>query len=160
MSSLLIRRYQDTDHDAVVTLHKLALKEFSAYVKDDRQAHRWEKDFEDIAGNYLNNHGEFLVGYLGNKLVTMGSLRKVNNELGELKRMRVHPDYQRQGLGQTILLRLEERAKKLGYKAIQLDTTIKQIAAQKLYEKNGYKVIRIEKDAWPIETYIYQKKFY
>ena len=56
--------------------------------------------------------------------------------------MRSHPDFQRKGYGQLILNRLEKRAKELGFKKLQLDTTIKQTAAQKFYGKNDYKEIK------------------
>ena len=47
-------------------------------------------------------------------------------------------DVRPETLGQTILNRLEMRAQDLGYKILCLDTTVQQIAARKLYEKNGY----------------------
>lgn len=52
--------------------------------------------------------------------------------------MRVHPDFQRRGFGQAILQALEARADEMGYTKLQLETTVQQIAAQKLYIKNGY----------------------
>ena len=50
--------------------------------------------------------------------------------------MRVHPYYQRQGLGQAVLTALEERARQLGYTRVVLDTSDRQEAARALYEKN------------------------
>ncbi len=69
----------------------------------------------------------------------MGALKKKSDSVGEIKRMRVHPYYQRKGLGQLMLNKLEDKARQLGYKELHLDTTTKQIPAQKLYEKNGYR---------------------
>ncbi len=53
----------------------------------------------------------------------MGALRRTTNEWAEIKRMRVHPDFQRRGFGQMILEALEARAVALGYAALHLDTT-------------------------------------
>ena len=86
----------------------------------------------------MKNNGEFLVGILNNKLVAMGALKKISKDIAEIKRMRVHPNFQRRDFGQLILNRLEEKARKLGYKTLQLDTTIKQTAGQNFYQKNGY----------------------
>ena len=75
----------------------------------------------------------------------------------EIKRMRVHPDYQRRGFGQEILDKLEEKARKSGYTELYLDTTTKQIPAQKFYEKNGY----VESDRGKLErleVIFYRKK--
>jgi ribosomal protein S18 acetylase RimI-like enzyme len=53
--------------------------------------------------------------------------------------MRVHPDFQRRGLGQRMLTTLESRAAEMGFHRVVLDTSTLQIAALALYEKNGYR---------------------
>jgi ribosomal protein S18 acetylase RimI-like enzyme len=72
----------------------------------------------------------------------MGAFRKKSETLAEIKRMRVLPEYQRRGLGQAILNQLEAKAILLGYRELCLDTTTLQIAAQKMYEKNGFTEVR------------------
>ena len=70
--------------------------------------------------------------------------------------MRIHPDYQGRGLGQIILSELEARARALGYKTLHLDTSVVQIAAQKLYEKNGYR--EVGRDIYGgLEVILYEK---
>ena len=68
----------------------------------------------------------------------MGAFRRKSDTLAEIKRMRVLPEYHRRGFGQIILNQLEEKTFQLGYTELCLDTTTKQIAAQKMYEKNGF----------------------
>lgn len=118
---------------------------------------KWEKDFENIEGVYLNNGGEFLVGTIDNRIIAMGGLRKMTKDIVELRRMRVDPAFQRKGYGQMILDALEKGAKELGYKVIQLNTSLKQVPAQKIYEKNGYIEIKREKEGWVVDNIIYQK---
>lgn len=151
---LIIRQYQLSDKEEVFQLHVRALKNEYAYLYTGS----WEKDFEDIEGIYLNNRGEFLVGTIDNKIVAMGGLRKMTEDIVELRRMRVDPDFQRKGYGQIILDALEKRAKELGYKVIQLNTSVKQIPAQKFYIKNGYTEVRREKEGWIIELIFYRKE--
>ena len=134
MSNFKIRRYKDVDKSKVFRLHTFALKKAAAFCK---HVH-WDKDFKNIEAIYLKNNGEFLVGILDNKLVAMGALKKISKDIAEIKRMRVHPKFQRRGFGQLILNRLEKKARKLGYKTLHFDTTIKQTAGQKFYQKNGY----------------------
>ena len=148
-----IRRYQDTDNRAVWELHHLALGPTGAYFRGGK----WDEDLRDIRNHYINNGGEFLVGVLDNKVVCMGTFRKKSATLAEIKRMRVLPDYQRRGYGQIILNKLEEEAAALGYTELCLDTTDKQIAAQKLYEKNGYFEVRREKIPELFELIFYRK---
>jgi Acetyltransferases len=134
---LEIRRYQDADNPAVWELHHRALEATGAYFPG-----RWNDDLDDIQNHYLNNGGEFLVGILDGKIVCMGAFRRKSDTLAEIKRMRVLPEYQRRGLGQAILNQLEAKAILLGYRELCLDTTTLQIAAQKMYEKNGFTEVR------------------
>jgi GNAT superfamily N-acetyltransferase len=131
---LEIRRYQAADNPAVWELHHLALGPTGAYFHDGI----WDADLHDIPHHYLQNGGEFLVGVLDGKIVAMGAFRKKSETLAEIKRMRVLPEYQRRGFGQAILNQLEAKAIQLGYTELCLDTTTLQIAAQKMYQKNGY----------------------
>ncbi len=154
MAKLTIRQYRPSDKEEVFKLHVRALKNENVYLYGGK----WEKDLENIEGIYLNNRGEFLVGAIGNKIVAMGGLRKETKDIVELRRIRVGPVFQRKGYGQMILDALEKRAKELGYKVIELQTTIKQVPAQKFYIKNGYTEFKREKEGWIIEAIYYRKE--
>lgn len=134
-----IRQYQPVDQDAVWALHKAALHGTGADLEDGH----WDTDLFQIEQVYLNNQGEFLVGEIENRIVAMGAIKKITSTRSEIKRMRVHPDFQRRGLGQMMLAQLEARAIGLGYCTLQLDTTTLQVAAQQLYRKNGF--VQLEK---------------
>lgn len=130
-----IRHYQQADHDAVWALHKLALQDTGADLGDGP----WDDDLAQIERVYLNQQGEFLVGVIDERVVAMGALRRISAERAEIKRMRVHPDFQRRGFGQIILTALETSAIALGYKELHLHTTTLQVAALQFYHKNGFK---------------------
>ena len=85
--------------------------------------------------------------------------KKFQEKKTEIKRIRVHPDYQRKGFGQIILGNLEKKAAKRGCKILQLDTTDKQIPAQKFFEKNGYIKTKTEMlKKYNLEIIFYEKK--
>ena len=134
---LEIRRYQPSDHDAVCELHKTALLAVGAYAEG-----AWDIDLDQIDTVYLTNGGEFLVGTLHGRIVAMGALMRTDGERAQIRRMRVHPDFQRRGFGQAIFTALEKRAGELGYSVLHLDTTVLQVAAQGFYAKNGFKEVR------------------
>lgn len=131
---MVLRRYAPSDHETVRALHVNGLAQFGA----DAGLGPWDADIDRIPEVYLDNHGEFLVGEIGGAVVAIGGLRRVDQHVAEIKRMRVRLDYQRQGLGGELLRALERRAQELGYRTLRLDTTVQQIPAQKLYERNGY----------------------
>ena len=82
---LEIRRYTDADHDDVWNLHILGLQQVGAYLGNGP----WDDDLHNIECVYLNNRGEFLVGVYEGRLIAMGALRKITDELAEIKRIRV-----------------------------------------------------------------------
>ena len=131
---LLIRRYQAQDNKVVKELHYAGLEQFGATFEP---APYYDGDL-DIENVYINNHGDFLVGILVDEIVAMGAIRKISNICGEIKRIRVRRDCQRQGFGQTILLRLIDLAAQLGYRELSLDTLANNIPAQSLFEKFGF----------------------
>ena len=148
-----IRQYQDADQDAVWALHNAALISTGAHAGNGP----WDDDLNHVQDVYLKAGGEFLVGLLDAKIVAMGALKRLSADRVEVKRMRVHPNYQRNGFGQTILSRLERRASELGYKHICLDTTTKQEAAQALYKKNGYQETE-QKCVGPFVVIFFEKR--
>jgi ribosomal protein S18 acetylase RimI-like enzyme len=150
---VLIRRYQAADREAVWELHNLALQEAGAHLGNGP----WDEDLGRIEEVYLAGGGEFLVGVLDGRLAAMGALKRSSAARAEIKRMRVHPDFQRRGLGQAMLDELERGAAALGYQVLHLDTTTRQIAAQKLYHKNGYQVTG-SKRAGPFELILFEKR--
>jgi ribosomal protein S18 acetylase RimI-like enzyme len=98
----------------------------------------WDDDVYAVEETYLHQRGEFLIGEWDGLFVAMGGFRRTTPDRAEIKRMRVHPDYQGRGLGQIILTELEARAQAQGYSTLHLDTSPAQVAAQRLYEKNGF----------------------
>jgi GNAT superfamily N-acetyltransferase len=134
---LHIRRYEPGDKRAVRRLHDEALNEVGAHLGSGP----WDEDLDEIEGVYLESGGEFLVGILGGEVVAMGALRRMSPHAAEVKRMRVKPALQGCGYGQTLLDTLHDRAAELGYSTLQLDTTVQQRAARRLYLKNGYREV-------------------
>lgn len=132
--SLFIRQYIKEDQNEVLKLHIDGLSQFGASIGDPAM----DKDIEQIENSYINSYGEFLVGILDGRTICMGAYRKIDNETAEIKRIRIEREFQGRGIGGLILSALEISAKEKGYKKIVLDTTGRQVPAQKLFEKHGY----------------------
>jgi ribosomal protein S18 acetylase RimI-like enzyme len=148
-----LRRYAAADQAAVEYLHVFAIQQTKAYLGRGP----WDDDVYNIEAVYLNNQGEFLSGEWDGQFVAMGAFRRTAPDRAEIKRMRVYPDYQGRGFGQLILDELEARARALGYKTLHLDTSVLQVAAQKLYEKNGYR--EVGRDIYQqLEVILYEKQ--
>jgi GNAT superfamily N-acetyltransferase len=138
--TLAIRRYRDTDHDAVWALQHLAERDYARdhippVVENDPNV----GDFHHIEDVYLRHGGEFLVGFYKGQLVAMGGIARIDRERAYVKRVRVHHAYHGHGFGRAIMQALEERARALGYAVLETDTSIDRLPARQLYLRCGFR---------------------
>lgn len=134
MEDITIRQFVDSDQEAVWNLHIAWLQQTGSYVENTA----YDSDLENIAQNYINNAWTFLVATHHDKVIGMGAVRKIDASTAEIKRMRVDLDYQGNGIGSQILDKLIEVTQELLYQKLILDTSVNQIAAQKLYESRWF----------------------
>ena len=135
-TSITFRGYRDEDFDQVWNLHEKALRHAGAFIAG---VDSLDTDLKNIPKAYDGSGGLFVIAEMEDMIIGMGAIRRVDRKTAELKRMRVLPEYQGQGLGTRLLKHLEGKAKELGYKRLILDTSLKLEAAVHLYEKYGYR---------------------
>ena len=70
--------------------------------------------------------------------VAMGSLRRHEGGIGEVKRMYTMPDHQGQGIGKRILAEIEALARREGLSSLALETGNNFDAAMRLYRGAGF----------------------
>lgn len=147
------RNCQRDDRAAVLHLHRVALEDVGAFLDHPG----WDADLRDVGEHYQTPGGCFLVAEdERGEIVAMGALRIRDAAAGEIKRMRVSPRCRRCGLGTAILERLEAHARRLGLQRLALDTTTRQVGAQRLYEKHGYRVTGTTRIG-PFDVLLYEK---
>ena len=83
-------------------------------------------------------HGAFLVGYEDGRAVAIGGLRRLGDDVCEIKRMYVVPDARSRGAGRALLEALEDAARELGYARVRLDAGPEQRHSRDLFAKTGY----------------------
>lgn len=83
-------------------------------------------------------HGAFLVARRAGRPVGCGAVRRVEAEIGEVKRMYVRPEARSGGVGRAILATLENEARALGLVRLVLETGVRQPEAIALYERAGF----------------------
>ena len=136
---MTIRQYRAADDPAVRRLHERVIRAAGTDPADLPES----GDIEDVRGEYIDPGGEFLVAERGDRVVGMGGLR-VDNEEGELHRMRVARDCQREGVGSRLLAALEEAARGRGVAHLYARTACRQDAAVAFYPANGYEQVDTE----------------
>jgi GNAT superfamily N-acetyltransferase len=85
--------------------------------------------------------GGFVVLYEDGEPVAGGGLRRLGDDVAEIKRMFVRPAARGRGHGRRVLAALEAAAADLGYRRLRLDTAQSMTTAMALYRGAGYRDI-------------------
>jgi putative acetyltransferase len=106
-------------------------------------------DLDNLRSHYFDNNGTFLVLIDEGRVVGSGAIRRLNNDICELKRMWFLKAYRGRGLGAKMAQMLLDFATKKGYKKVRLDTIDEQKQAQaiQLYQRLGFYFIERYNDS-------------
>ena len=102
-------------------------------------------------------HGAFVVLYEDGEPVAGGGVKRLEERIGEAKRMYVVPEARSRGLARRLLAGLEDAARALGYTRLRLDTGAHQPHARALYESAGYRPVPDYNDN-PLAAYWGEKR--
>jgi GNAT superfamily N-acetyltransferase len=114
-------------------------------LSDSRIAH----EMELLPGPYSPPRGSLMLAHVGDAPAGALGLQPVPEgcriegtgaeNAGELKRLFVHPDYRRFGVGRALMLRAETEARARAYDSLVLTTSAEMMPlAQGLYDSLGY----------------------
>lgn len=106
-----------------------------------------EERIKEQIKNYTDQHRVLMIEYKGK------AIGEMNYEFSDDDRCEIgikicDSTYQEKGLGRVILTLFIEELFKMGAKTIFLTTNLNNKRAQHVYEKLGFKKIRIEYDSW------------
>jgi GNAT superfamily N-acetyltransferase len=82
--------------------------------------------------------GRLLLAVEEGQAAGIACMRKIREDMGEIKRMYVRPQFRGKGIGRTLLDALLVEAQEIGYPAIRLDSTRFMEAAHALYRSAGF----------------------
>jgi GNAT superfamily N-acetyltransferase len=129
------RRYADEDEPPQCSLPPEERAARQAAIAADEAAYAAELSPEDVAPP----GGAFLVAYVGGDAVGCAGIRAHEVGVAEIKRLWVDPGARGLGVARALVSRLEEDAVRLGYRALVLETGLRQPEAIALYESLGYR---------------------
>jgi putative acetyltransferase len=168
-NALLIRPYEPADHAAVRTLvidvnRELAPAAMRATF-EDYITRSLREEIDRIAGYYAARGGRFFVALAGDTLVGTFGLEGLNSEAAELRRMYVHRDHRRGGIGRRMLDHAEQTCRQSGCLRLTLSTSELQPAALAFYRRSGYRLVREEfstadtnKQVGGLQRYYFEKE--
>ena len=100
-----------------------------------------EKELASLPGKYSMPEGRLLLAFYNDQPAGCVALKRIADSSCEMKRMFVYPEFHGKGIGYALAKAIIDEAKKIGYSSMKLDTSIRQIEAQNLYQGFGFKNI-------------------
>lgn len=139
---------------AVLELNQLSVSQSEYIGKTVSPA--WHNDLEKIEETYFGNKGAFLLWLDDGRLIGMGGFLKLDAGTAFIKRIRVHPDFQRKGLSSQILAELEKQAVSIGYKKLQANAAKGNVPAEKMLLNAGFRPFG-EKEFFSVPCTLFEK---
>ena len=106
---------------------------------------------DEVSGQIAHECDEkgrtLIIEYCGRSIGEM-SYRNIGDHTAEIGIKICESDYQEKGLGRIILSLFIRELFSIGFTKIVLDTNLKNLRAQRVYELLGFQKIRINYDSW------------
>lgn len=113
-------------------------KEYASQIGVDLQFQNFNTELENIATQYSRPEGVLIIVYDNQLPLGCFGVRKLDNEICELKRMYLRNEARGRGLGKQLLTKSMQLGKELGYEKMRLDTLPSMQTAIGLYKKIGF----------------------
>lgn len=99
----------------------------------------FDAELAGLPGDYAAPRGRLYLALAAGRPAGCVALRPLFHRDAEMKRLYVRPAHRGSGLGRILAQRVIEDARALGYEALKLDTLPQMKAAQRMYEKLGFR---------------------
>lgn len=100
-----------------------------------------EAELAGLPGDYRPPDGELLLAHVNGEAAGCVALRRLVDDVSEMKRMYVDSRFRDRGVGVALTERVLAEARALGFRRMRLDTSIRQAEAQGLYRRFGFEPI-------------------
>jgi ribosomal protein S18 acetylase RimI-like enzyme len=121
---------------------RLLFDEYVAWLGVNLCFQNYDKEVAELPGEYVPPAGRLYLATGGDKIAGCIALRKLEDEVCEMKRLFVRPEFRAKRLGRTLVDRIIEDARAIGYKRMRLDTLPgKMDQAIAMYRSLGFQEI-------------------
>jgi putative acetyltransferase len=122
------------------TIHELFL-EYSESLRVDLCFQGFAEELATLPGDYARPAGRLLLIFEEREAAGCGALRRLDDEVCEMKRLYVRPAFRGKGAGRELIDVLINSAREIGYQRMRLDTLPSMTSAMAVYRSLGFKAI-------------------
>ena len=137
----MIQIVQAQSEQDIARVHELFL-EYADSLGVDLCFQDFEQELAALPGKYTPPSGSLLIAKEDETLVGCVALRKLDDKVGEMKRLYLRPAFRGRGAGRALALAIIAEARVIGYGRLRLDTLPMMSEARKLYYSLGFKEIK------------------
>jgi ribosomal protein S18 acetylase RimI-like enzyme len=123
--------------DEIETLRILFL-EYESSLGIDLSFQQFDNEVSTLPGEYAPPGGCLFLAYKDEEPAGCVAVRKITDDICELKRMYVRPAFRHHGVGKQLALTAIEAARDIGYHRMRLDTLPDMLEAITLYRSLGF----------------------
>ncbi len=129
----------ETDKD--IESARTLFVEYANSLDFDLDFQNFDKELADLPGEYSLPRGCILLAEHKGQPTGCIALRPLSDQICEMKRLYVRPQFRGLGIGRALAEAIIEQAQKIGYSCMRLDTIPSMKTARALYESLGFNQI-------------------
>ena len=99
------------------------------------------QDFEREVATLPGDYDPILVAHWNSEVAGCVALHRLDDGISEMKRLYVRPAFRGRNLGRQLAEAIITEARRIGYRAMRLDTLSSMLAARALYQSLGFRAI-------------------
>jgi len=125
-----------------IRLARELFEEYAAGLGINLCFQNFDNELATLPGAYVPPTGRLFLAVAGNDTAGCVALRKIADDVGEMKRLYVRPEFRGTGLGHTLTEAIIVAAREIGYRRMRLDTLPGRMdRAIAMYRSVGFKEI-------------------
>ncbi len=134
---IIVRAASQQDIPSIRTL----FMEYAAWIGIDLGFQGFPQEVETLPGRYGEPGGALLIAEADGEPCGCAALRRIDDEVCEMKRLYVRSAVRGRGAGGLLVGRIITAARERGYQRMRLDTLPSMASAQALYRRFGFREI-------------------